>query len=271
MENEMAHQIHLGTALITGASSGIGEIYADRLAKRGYDLILVARNAERLKALADRLTAETGRKIDTIAADLGLRTDRSVVEARLRDDKSITFFVNNAGIFVGGPHAAVDADAVEAMLDVNVTALTRLAAAAASSFVQRGSGIIVNLASLMALLDTPNTAAYGATKAYVLSFTHSLALELGPQGVQVQTVLPGYTRTPMINNGAGIPPEQVMEVDDLVDAALAGLDAGELVTIPAQHRDGDYQKLFDVRTDLVANLVGNRSAGRYGVNAASAA
>lgn len=261
----------LGTALITGASSGIGEVYADRLAKRGYDLILVARNVERLTALATRLSTETGRKVETISADLGNAADRTTVEARLRDDAAITLFVNNAGVILGGgPLAQANVDELETMLDINVTALTRLAAAAAAGFAQRKRGIIVNLSSLLALLDTPQTAAYGATKAYVLSFTHSLDLELAPQGVQVQAVLPGYTRTPMIGNGAGIPDEQIMEVEDLVDAALAGMDNKELVTIPAQHGDSDYAHVVEARTKLLSGLVANRPASRYGVTSIAA-
>jgi short-subunit dehydrogenase len=267
----MAQTAHLGTAVVTGASSGIGEVYADRLAKRGYDLILVARNTDRLNTLADRLTAQTGVKVDIIAADLGIRADRNRVEARLREDQSITLFVNNAGVFQGGPLAAANNDDIEAMLDVNVTAFTRLAAAAVSGFVARGKGGIINLSSVLAVLDTANTAAYGATKAYVLSFTHSLELELAPLGIQVQTVLPGYTRTPMINNGEGIPEEMIMEVDDLVDSSLAGFDAKELVTIPSQHVDSDYEKIFNARTNLLGNLVANRSAPRYGVQPAAAA
>jgi short-subunit dehydrogenase len=156
------------------------------------------------------------------------------------------------------------------MLDVNVTALTRLAGAAASSFAKQGRGIIVNLSSVLALLDTPNTAAYGGTKAYVLSFTHSLDLELSPLGVQVQAVLPGYTRTPMIGNGDGIPPELVMEVEDLVDAALAGMDRKELVTIPSQHGDNDYARLLEARGTLLTGLVGNRPAPRYGITSVAA-
>ena len=253
----------LGTALITGASSGIGEVYADRLAKRGYDLILVARNVDRLAALATRLTSETGRKVETISAELGNAADRNKVEARLRDDAAITLFINNAGLYAGGPMASANLGELETMLDVNVTALTRLAGAASANFVKQGRGTLVNVASVMALLDTANTAAYGATKAYVLSFTHSLDLELAPLGIQVQAVLPGYTRTPMIGNGAGIPDELVMEVDDLVDAALAGLDRKELVTIPSQHNDGDYARLIEARTSLLTGLVGNRPAPRY--------
>ncbi|MEO8683351.1 MAG: SDR family oxidoreductase [Devosia sp.] len=254
----------LGTALITGASSGIGEVYADRLAKRGYDLILVARNIDRLGTLANRLTTETGQNIEIISADLGKATDRNTVETRLRDDAAISLFINNAGVTLGGgPLAEANVDELETMLDVNVTALTRLAAAASAGFVQRQRGTIVNISSVMALLDTPNTAAYGATKAYVLSFTHSLDLELAPQGIQVQVVLPGYTRTPMIALGAGIPSEYVMEVDDMVDAALAGLDHKELITIPGQHNDGDYARLLEARTSLVSNLIANRPAPRY--------
>ena len=253
----------LGTALITGASSGIGEVYADRLAKRGYDLILVARNVDRLAALATRLTSETGRKVETISAELGNAADRNKVEARLRDDTAITLFINNAGLYAGGPMASANLGELETMLDVNVTALTRLAGAASANFAKQGRGTLVNVASVMALLDTANTAAYGATKAYVLSFTHSLDLELAPLGIQVQAVLPGYTRTPMIGNGAGIPDELVMEVDDLVDAALAGLDRKELVTIPSQHNDDDYARLIEARTSLLTGLVGNRPAPRY--------
>ncbi|MDB5562129.1 MAG: short-chain dehydrogenase/reductase [Hyphomicrobiales bacterium] len=267
----MSAQLPLGTALITGASSGIGEVYADRLAKRGHDLILVARNADRLAVLTERLAGATGRKVETIVADLGVAADRRRVESRLRDDQSIALLINNAGVLASGPLASANADDVEAMLDVNVTALTRLAAAAAAAFVQRGSGAIVNLSSVMSMLDTPNTAAYGATKAYVLSLTHSLHLELAPRGVQVQAVLPGYTRTPMIQDGEGLPPELVMEVDDLVDAALAGLDQKELITIPSQHKLDSYQQVFQARADLVSHLVGNKPAARYNATSSAAA
>lgn len=259
----MTAQSTLGTALITGASSGIGEVYADRLARRGYDLILVARNIERLGALAGRLTAETGRTIEVLSADLGIPEDRNRVEARLRTDTTITLLVNNAGLAYDTPTAQADPDRLEAMLDVNVTALTRLAVAAAANLTAAGRGAIINLSSVLALLDTPNTATYGATKAYVLSFTHALHLDLAAHGVQVQAVLPGYTRTPMISLGQGIPDAMIMEVDDLVDAALAGFDRKELVTIPAQHDAAGYDRLFQTRQDLLSKLVFNRPAERY--------
>ncbi len=240
----------LGTALITGASSGIGEVYADRLARRGYDLLLVARNSERLAALAARLSAETGRQVETLSADLAEAASLPQLERRLRDDAAITLLVNNAGLAVNGPLAEAPPDAVDAMLGVNVVALTRLAAAAAAGFTDRGKGAIVNIASVMALIDTARSAAYGASKGYVLNLTLSLDLELSPQGIQVQAVLPGLTRTPMINGGAGLPDEMVMSVDDLVDAALVGFDRRELVTIPSLEAVSDYEALAAQRAAL---------------------
>ncbi len=129
---------HRGTALITGASSGIGAIYAHRLAKQGYDLIIVARNGERLKALASRLTDETGRTVETVTADLGNRADLARVEGVLRQDRSITLLVNNAGFGGTAPLLSADVDKMQEMIELNVTALTRLTYAAVPGFVARG-------------------------------------------------------------------------------------------------------------------------------------
>jgi NADP-dependent 3-hydroxy acid dehydrogenase YdfG len=134
----------LGTALITGASSGIGAVYADRLAKRGYDLILVARNSERLNSLSTRLTAETARSVTVLPADLGDKSALARVEAVLRDDSSIAMLVNNAGVASRAPLLEADVEEMEAMIAVNVTALTRLTYAARAPFVARGSGTIVS-------------------------------------------------------------------------------------------------------------------------------
>ena len=133
----------LGTALVTGASSGIGAVYADRLARRGYDLILVARNGEKLKSLAARLTSETGRAVKVLPADLGDKAALAKVEAVLRDDKSITMLVNNAGTAALTPLLDSNVDQMEAMIALNVTALTRLTYAAAPAFVARGAGTII--------------------------------------------------------------------------------------------------------------------------------
>jgi short-subunit dehydrogenase len=267
----MTSSSKLGTALVTGASSGIGEVYADRLAHRGYDLVLVARNVERLTALAARLSAETGRKVETIAADLAVPAELAKVEARLKDDGAITLLVNNAGLANTGPLLAADPAALESMLTVNVVALTRLAAVGATAFAARQRGAIINLSSAMAFIDTPNTAAYAASKAYVLNFTLSLDLEVKPHGVQVQAVLPGYTRTPMLASRSALPAEIVMDVDELVDAALVGFDQGELVTIPSLPDAGDYAAWFAARQALYPNLSRDHAAPRYGVSASRAA
>lgn len=140
-----------GTALVTGASSGIGAIYADRLARRGYDLILVARNQTRLDELARRLTDDTGRSVEVVAADLRKRTDAARIEKVLRTDASITMLVNNAGVGATGPLLASDVDKMEEMIALNVNALTRLTYAAVPGFVARVSGAIINIASIVGI------------------------------------------------------------------------------------------------------------------------
>jgi len=259
-----------GTALVTGASSGIGEIYAERLAKRGYDLILVGRSNERLAALSSRL-ASTGRRIELLAADLAQPADRAKVEAVLRNDPTVTLLVNSAGLLARGGVADTDPAALDEMLAVNVMALTGLSAAAAGQFTARGRGGIINVASVMAFIDTPATAAYGASKAYVLNFTLGLDLELRDKGVKVQAVLPGYTRTAMIAHGAGLPPQAVMDAGEMVDAALVGFDRGELVTIPSLPDAAEFGAWLDTRTAMQPRLSLDHAAQRYGVTPADAA
>lgn len=251
------------TALITGASSGIGEIYADRLAGRGYDLVLVGRNAGKLQELAGSLAATHGIKVERIVADLGEAAGLARVERRLEADPAITLLINSAGLIGGGPLSAGNLEALSSMLNINVVALTRLAAVAAKVFAARGTGAIVNLASAMAFIDTPAAAAYAASKAYVLNLTLSLDLDVKPRGVQVQAVLPGYTRTPMIADGAGLPAEIVMDADAMVDAALAGFDAGELVTIPSLESAAAYDDWAARRVALRPHLSLSKPASRY--------
>lgn len=168
-----------GTALVTGASAGIGALYADRLARRGFDLILVARNRERLDALAKRLRDETGRSVEVIAADLGSKDGLARVEAVIGSDASITLLVNNAGIGAPVPTWQADVDLLERMIAINVTALTRLSYAAAPSFVARGAGTIINIASVVALApEFMLNGVYGASKAFVIALSASLRAEL---------------------------------------------------------------------------------------------
>src|SRR6266851_4667731 len=184
-----------GTALITGASAGIGAIYADRLAKRGYDLILVARNQSRLAALARRLENETGRSVETIAADLNDKADLGRIETTLRTNASVTLLVNNAGIGATAPLLDSDVEKMDEMIRLNVGALTRLTYAAAPGFVARGGGTIINIASIAAIAPEILNGVYGGSKAFVLAFSHSLNHELAGKGVRVQAVLPGATAT----------------------------------------------------------------------------
>jgi short-subunit dehydrogenase len=262
-----------GTALITGASSGIGAVYADRLSRRGYDLILVARNQDRLDQLANRLTSATGRSIEVVAADLGNKADVHRIEEILRGDASITMLVNNAGIGGAAPLLGSEVDKMEDMIELNVTALTRLTYAAAPQFVARGNGTIVNIASIVAVAPEVLNGVYGGTKAFVLAFSQSLHHELAPRGVRVQAVLPGATRTEFWDI-AGLPVEHlpdgtVMSAADLVDAALAGLDQGELATIPSLPDAADWKAFEAARGALLPNLSRSAPAVRYGVRSAA--
>ncbi|MEO8735152.1 MAG: SDR family oxidoreductase [Edaphobacter sp.] len=260
-----------GTALITGASTGIGSIYADRLAQRGYDLILVARDQQRLINLANEVTAKTGRKAEVLAADLTARADLKRIEERLRSDSSVTALVNNAGF--GGVAKLIDSniDEMDNMIQLNVTALTRLTSAVLPGFMERSKGLIINIASVVALSPELLNGVYSGTKAFVLNLTQSLHNEVKEKGIQVQAVLPGATRTEFWNRAElpvhNLPDEIVMTAEEMVDASLAALDQGELVTIPALPDLADWEKFEAARKALGPNLSHKYSATRYGVNA----
>ena len=227
----------LGTALVTGASSGIGAVYADRLARRGHDLVLVARTGERLQALATRITAQTGRHVEVLAADLTKPRDQLRIAERLQSDDGIGVLVNNAGFNIASPIVDSSPDRMDEMIQLNVVALTRLAHAVAPRLAKRGRGAIINISSIAAIAPALLNGAYGGTKAYVLNFTEALQHEIGAKGVRVQAVLPGATRTDFWAL-AGLPVEHlpseiVMSAEDMVDASLVAFDQGEVVTIPA--------------------------------------
>jgi short-subunit dehydrogenase len=267
MESTMSTTAFKGTALITGASSGIGAVYADRLARQGHDLILVARTADRLRAAARHLTTETGRSVEIVAADLTKAADLAKVEVLLKTDSSITLLVNNAGVGATAPLLNADVDRMEAMIDLNVTALTRLTYAAAPGFVARGQGAIINIASIAAVAPELLNGVYGGSKAFVLAFSQSLHHELADKGVRVQAVLPGATATDFWD-AAGtpvqhLPQEIVMRTEDMVDAALAGLAQGELVTIPSLPEQGDWAAYEAARRTLMPNLSRAQPAARY--------
>jgi hypothetical protein len=256
-----------GTALITGSSTGIGAVYADRLAHRGYDLVLVARNRARLEALATRLGRETGRAVEVLAADLTVRSELATIERRLAGDRAITVLVNNAGIALNGgllDNAPVE---IERLIALNVTAPTLLAAAAGKAFAERQGGTIINIASVLALAPEMLEAAYSGSKAFLLNLTLKLALDLKDTGVRVQAVLPGATRTEIWEHAGkdidAILPGNVMDADDLVDAALVGLDKGEIVTIPPLADEGQWTRYNEARLALAPNLSRREVAERY--------
>ncbi|QGZ38745.1 hypothetical protein IP92_00890 [Pseudoduganella flava] len=256
-----------GTALITGASSGIGAIYADRLAARGYDLILVARNEERLQDVAGRVRQAHGRGVTIVRADLGRRDDLARVEEILRTDPAITLLVNNAGFGAVTPLLETDVDRMERIIDINVTAPTRLAYAAAPAFVARGGGTIVNIASIVGIGIEIMNGVYGASKAYVLALTQSLHHELADKGVRAQAVLPGATATDFWDTAglphAHLPDGIVMPADAMVDAALVGLDLGEVVTIPPL-QDGAGWTAYEAARKALAQQFGHATpAPRY--------
>lgn len=269
----MVTKLDRGTAIVTGASSGIGEIYAERLADRGYDLVLVARGREKLETLANRIKARTGRKIDVLPADLGKAEGRSKVERRLHEDKTVTLLVNNAGTTAGGPRPLADSDldAIEDMIAINITALTRLAGVAATAFGERKRGTIINISSAMAFIPAAAAAVYAASKAYVLHFSLALRDGVAEDGVHVQAVLPGYTHTPLLTDAmlSAIPAEMIMPVEELVDAALAGLDQGETITIPSLPDTADWTAFETARQKLASNASRDRPAARYRETVAS--
>lgn len=267
----MSSHSNTGTALITGASSGIGAIYADRLARRGYNLILVARNRERLEALARRIADETGRTIEVIAADLNKTSDLARVEDVLRSDASITLLVNNAGLGATAPLLASDVEKMTEMISLNVTALTRLTYAAVPGLVARGGGSIINIASIVGIAPEVLNGVYGGTKAFVLAFSQSLKHELADKNIRIQAVAPGATATDFWDIAGTpiqhLPGEIVMTAEAMVDAALAGLDMGEFVTIPSLPDIADLQAYEAARQKLMPNLSRQIPAARYLGNA----
>ncbi len=253
------------TALVTGASSGIGAVYADRFAKRGFDLVLVARDCTRMEALSERLHRETGVAIDVLQADLTNVDDLAQVEERLRTDTRISILVNNAGASVASSFVEQSPDEVAKIISLNTIALARLASAVAPRFVKAGEGAIINISSVVGLAPEFGLTVYGATKAFVLFLTQGLHLELEPKGVYVQAVLPASTRTEVWERSGwdmnALPP--LMEVDELVDAALVGFDRRETVTIPSLPNADQWDTFEAARQSMIPNFNQVHAADRY--------
>jgi hypothetical protein len=262
---------NVGTAIVTGASSGIGAIYADRLAGRGYDLVLVARDVKRLEEISERIGKAHGVAVDILPADLSVSEDVRKVEKRLREDEAVTLIVNNAGISGQGRLLDHDMDYLDRMIALNVTAVNRLAVAAAQVFSAHNRGAIINISSVTLLVPERFNSTYSGGKAFVLNLTQGLNAELAGSDVKVQAVLPGLTRTEIFERAgrsvSDLDPSMVMDAGDLVDAALAGFDQGELVTIPSLPDPADWDAMERARAVLGPNLSHDKPASRYGVGA----
>lgn len=253
------------SALITGASSGIGAVYAERLAAQGYNLVLVARRADRLNALAAELTARFSIHVSLLVADLSAEAGIAAVENRLRDDDAITLLVNNAGTAQMGSFLDSSAQAHQDIITLNITALTRLSLAVLARFKAKNAGTIINIASVLSLHARAETALYSGTKAYVLNFTRGLQAEFADSGVRIQAVLPAATATEIWDRSgiatSQLPEGTVMITEDMVDAALAGLAQGEAITIPPLHDITLWERYEEARLTVF-------SAARTGIPAA---
>jgi len=263
----MSEQTTLGTAVVTGASAGLGKIYADRLARRGHDLLLVARRADLLEETAAALRARYGVKVQTLAADLAAPADLERVTQTVATDPSITLLVNNAGVSTLAPVAQTTGAQLQNMLDVNINALTHLSHAALTAFKAKGRGTLVNIGSVLGVHTLPISSIYSGTKAFVAAFTRGLQEEVAGTGVKVQLVLPAATATDLWEL-SGVPVSAlaegtVMQADDCVDAALAGLDLGEAITMPSMNDAALLARFTGASLELFGASQSGKPAARY--------
>ena len=260
-------------ALVTGASSGIGAAFAERLARDQYDLIVVARRRKRLEALAERLHQAHHVTVEVIVADLTQPAELHAAEMRIAEDTALELLVNNAGFGGYMPFVALDPDRAEELIRLQVVAVTRLTRAALPGMVARGHGAIINVSSRLAFSGAlssptmPKRATYAATKAYINTFTQILHDELAGTGVRVQALCPGVVRTEfherMGLDPARIPAAIVMSPVDIVEASLAGLKLGEVICIPALDEPSLLTQVEQDQRQLWEHSGGNTLARRY--------
>ena len=256
-------------AIDIGASAGIGAVYADRLAERGYDLVLVARRLDRLEALAEKIRKAHGVNVQALQVDLEKESDISKVERLLSTNPAVRVLVNNAGLARLKPLEQSPAQDLLAQIALNITSLTRLTHAVLPAFVKRNDGAIINIASVLSIHALPVSAVYSGTKGFVMNFTRGLQDELANTGVKVQLVHPATTATEIWDN-SGIPlsalnQDTVMTTENLVDAALAGFDKGEKVTWPSVADATLWDKYDQARSTLFAASQTGKPAPRYNV------
>lgn len=260
----------LGTAIVTGASSGIGRVYADRLAARGYDLVLVARRADRLQAIAEDLQSRHPIRAEILVADLSSASDLANVVDRVSQDSSVSLVINNAGYSILKPLTETPPQVIDNMVALNITALTQLSRAALIAFKARNAGTLVNVGSAAGFAPYPDIPVYGATKAFIYLFTQSLQNEIEGSEVRIQLVLPGAVATEGWEVAGGaelepLPDSITMTAEDCVDAALAGLDQSERVTAPSLHDLPALQSFEAQSASLLQSMFDRQPAARYGV------
>jgi short-subunit dehydrogenase len=256
------------TALVTGASSGIGEAYAGRLAAMGYDLILVARRSDRLEKVADDLKRSRGVGAEVLPADLAEEADLRRVEKRIAAAGDLEFLVNNAGFGTQGLFFETGVEETDRMHRLHVLASMRLCRASLPGMVARGKGNLVNVSSVAAFGQSPGNAGYCATKAWMNSFTEGLYLDLAAAGsrVKVQALCPGYTLTEF-HHAMGIGRDHVPAAwwtspEDVVTASLRGLARGKLFVVPGW-RYKAYVVLLKALPGFVLRPAALRFRGRY--------
>jgi len=258
-----------GTAVITGASAGIGKVFAERLGKRGYDLILIARRLDKLNFLSAALQEEYGVSVQTIPADLANSTQLRDVEDVIAADEKVSLLINNAGTATFGAFVDSTAEEISAMIDLNIVALTRLTLAVLPGFKRRNRGSIINIGSVLGLNSLPVSSIYSGTKGYVLNFTRGIQQEVASTNVRVQLVLPAAIATDLWDI-SGIPlsqldPATVITAENAVDATLAGLDRGESLTFPSLNDLKLLANYDSARTSLFAATLTGQPANRYSI------
>jgi short-subunit dehydrogenase len=248
---------HPGTALITGASSGIGATYARALAARGYNLILHGRSEERLLALSEELQARHAIRTRVWLADLSQDAAMLDLAAKVESEPDLTLLINNAGYANEHRFLNAPSEAQAQMLQVHVETSIRLTHAALPGMLARGRGAVINVASMAGFVPYPGNETYGATKAYLIHFTESLALELAGKGVQVQALCPGFVPTDFMrrmnpSDLQRIPKFLWLDVERVVRNSLAGLERGDVVVVPGLR----YQLIsFFARSPLFRPIV----------------